>query len=143
MFNNVGRKLKDVASIFTFIGIAFSVILGILMIKPFGFLLAVLVIAVGCFASWISSIGMYAFGELVENSAIIASQYKSANVSGVHGTTTTAPTTKTTSNTAAPKVAITTSSTPRQGTIKTCPHCGEVVRTSVCGMCGNKNNLFG
>ena len=141
MFNNVGRKLKDIASAITFIGIAFSVILGILMIKPLGILFALLIIAVGSFISWISSIGIYAFGELVDNSTIIASHYKSADDSRAYNTATSAPTADT-SKTAVPKVGITLSSSTRQGTIKTCPHCGEVVRSGVCGMCGNKNNLF-
>lgn len=142
MFNNVGRKLKDIASVITYIGIALSVILGILMIKSIGFLLALLIIAVGSFISWISSIGIYAFGELVDNSTIIASHYKSADDSRVYSTATSAPTADT-SNTAASKVGIPLSSNPQQTTVKTCPHCGEVVRTGVCGMCGNKNNLFG
>ena len=141
MFNNVGRKLKDIASAITFIGIAFSVILGILMIKPLGILFALLIIAVGSFISWISSIGIYAFGELVDNSTIIASHYKSADDSRVYSTATSAPTADTPKTTAS-KAGITLSSSTRQGTIKTCPHCGEVVRSGVCGMCGNKNNLF-
>ena len=145
MFNNVGRKLKDIASAITFIGIAFSVILGILIIKSLeikslGFLFALLIIAVGSFISWISSIGIYAFGELVDNSTIIASHYKSAD-DRVYSTATSAPTADTPKTTAS-KAGITLSSSTRQGTIKTCPHCGEVVRTGVCGMCGNKNNLF-
>ena len=141
MFKNVGRKLKDIASVITYIGIAFSVILGILMIKPLGILFALLIIAVGSFISWISSIGIYAFGELVDNSTIIASHYKSADDSRVYSTATSAPTADTPKTTAS-KAGITLSSSTRQGTIKTCPHCGEVVRTGVCGMCGNKNNLF-
>ena len=141
MFNNVGRKLKDIASFITYIGIALSVILGILMIKSLGFLLALLIIAVGSFISWISSIGIYAFGELVDNSTIIASHYKSADDSSVYSTATSAPTADTPKTTAS-KAGITLSSSTRQGTIKTCPHCGEVVRSGVCGMCGNKNNLF-
>ena len=141
MFKNVGRKLKDIASVITYIGIAFSVILGILMIKPLGILFALLIIAVGSFISWISSIGIYAFGELVDNSTIIASHYKSADDSRVYSTATSAPTADTPKTTAS-KAGITLSSSTRQGTIKTCPHCGEVVRSGVCGMCGNKNNLF-
>ena len=147
MFNNVGRKLKDIASVITYIGIALSVILGILMIKSIGFLLALLIIAVGSFISWISSIGIYAFGELVDNSTIIASHYKNADDSRVYSTATSAPTADTSntaaSKTAASKVGIPLSSNPQQTTVKTCPHCGEVVRSEVCGMCGNKNNLFG
>ena len=71
MFDNIGSKIKNVTVVFTVIGMAVSVIAGIVVMlleKSFlNFLLGVIVIALGCFISWLTSLGMYGFGQLIEN----------------------------------------------------------------------------
>ena len=137
MFENVGGKLKAIASVFTFIGITASAILGILaMVNEEEFFAGLFIIAAGSFLSWISSLGLYAFGELVENSTIIATKI-SRMESYSHKT----------ESSAMPKSIPTKTTTVygnAQTTVnaKTCPHCGEKVTSNVCVMCGNRNNLF-
>ena len=143
MFNNVGRKLKAIAGIFAWVGIIASIVLGIVIIDALSFLVGLLVIAIGSLASWISSLGLYAFGELVDNSTIVANQYRES------GYEEKAPGFKETffpnfgANNTAPKSTVYGSSNQSStAPTKYCPHCGEAVRTSICGMCGQRNNLF-
>lgn len=82
MFTNIGGKIKTLAQVLTWIGIIASCLTGFVMIVTglyrsgyssgmlivMGFLIAI----VGSFISWISAFFTYGFGELVENSAIIA-----------------------------------------------------------------------
>ena len=82
MFNNVGGKLKTLAKVVAWIGMIASCMLGlgsIVLVRigvgafiPIGFLMGFLIMVIGFLISWLSSLGLYAFGELVENSAIIA-----------------------------------------------------------------------
>lgn len=73
MFENIGSKIKGLASFMCWIGIGVSIIGGIIMwntddLIGWGFVTMI----VGSFFSWISSVLLRGFGELVENSAIIA-----------------------------------------------------------------------
>ena len=79
MFNNIGTRLKTVAKIFCWIGIALSGISGIILITSglqaykgggINILIGLLVIILGSLFSWIGSLGLYGFGELIENSDI-------------------------------------------------------------------------
>ena len=76
MFNNVGKKIKGVASFFAWCGIIVSVIIGILMIRgsesKHTIILGVVVLAVGSIVSWLSSLLLYGFGELVDSAAKLA-----------------------------------------------------------------------
>ena len=67
MFDNIGSKLKMLASIFAWGGIISSAIAGLILLfmTP---LTAILVFVIGALTSWISSWALYAFGQLVENS---------------------------------------------------------------------------
>ena len=87
MFDNVGRKIKGLAKISCWIGIICSFIIGIAIVVimkgiddevgnvssvvSLGVLIAIVVIVIGSFWSWLVSLGIYGFGELVENSRII------------------------------------------------------------------------
>lgn len=71
MFDNVGGKIKVVAQFVTFIGIAASIVLFFIMtssgeaaIIALGFV----VLIFGSVSSWLSSLVLYGFGELVDNS---------------------------------------------------------------------------
>ena len=75
MFDNIGGKIKGVAKIITWMGIITSVISFLIILSTgddkligFGFIILI----VGCIVSWLSSLTLYGFGQLIENSAIIA-----------------------------------------------------------------------
>ena len=71
MFDNVGGKLKIVAKVCCWAGIALAVICGVAYgIVSKSFLLAVLTAVGGAIVFWVGSLEIYALGELVENSDI-------------------------------------------------------------------------
>ena len=69
MFANVGGKIKAVAQVLTWIGIIGSVIGGLSMMNA-NFIIGILTAVVGSLLSWVGSLALYGFGELVENSDI-------------------------------------------------------------------------
>jgi len=78
MFDNVGGKIKSLAKVFCWLGIFVSIIVGIAMIlismnsyngEIFS-LIGVVIIILGSILSWIGSLLIYGFGELVQNSCI-------------------------------------------------------------------------
>ena len=74
MFNNIGSKIKMVAKVECWIGILSSFVTGISLIskdEDFGFI-GFLVIVIGSLTSWLGSFLIYGFGQLVENSDILA-----------------------------------------------------------------------
>ena len=76
MFSNVGSKLKVFAKITAWIGIVICVIYGFVMLVSMEgmALIGLLIMTVGSLVAWISSLVLYGFGELVENSSIIANK---------------------------------------------------------------------
>lgn len=79
MFDNVGGKIKGVAAIVTWLGIISSVILFFVILLPAieaekaGMIaLSFIILVIGCLISWLSSIVFYGFGQIIENSDIIA-----------------------------------------------------------------------
>ena len=72
MFENVGGKLKGLAKVICWVGIIGSVIGGIAIMTQGKAMIAVGigVAAGGALASWVGSLGLYGFGEIVENSDI-------------------------------------------------------------------------
>ncbi len=86
MFNNIGGKIKILAKIICWFGIALSLIFGILMIaagnnttmtyngqnvQTSGLVAGIVTIVIGCLGSWIGSFFAYGFGELIENTEAI------------------------------------------------------------------------
>lgn len=73
MFNNIGGKIKDLASAMAIIGIIASFVLGFVLFGidddmiPVG----IVIIVVGSLISWIGSFLLYGFGELIEKTCII------------------------------------------------------------------------
>jgi len=67
MFSNIGGKIKSVATAVCWIGIIASVLTGIVMLAQgdegilFGFITA----GLGALVSWVSSLFLYGFGELI------------------------------------------------------------------------------
>ncbi len=73
MFNNIGNKIKGLASIITWIGIIISAVLGIALMylsHEFAFM-GLCVFLVGALMSWICSSLFYGFGELIERTCRI------------------------------------------------------------------------
>ena len=79
MFARIGKKIKIVATVMFYVLAVASVIGGFYVIFNFGslvgtgnaILLGILIALLGCLIAWISSLMLYGYGELVDNSAII------------------------------------------------------------------------
>lgn len=72
MFTNIGGKIKTLTKVICWIGIAASVIGGVVCMADDEVLLGLAVIVGGALASWLGSFFTYGFGELVENVTVIA-----------------------------------------------------------------------
>ena len=76
MFKNIGGKIKGLAKVICGVGMAISVFVGLGMIctgcngAMVGMGFAVML--VGPLVSWIGSFFVYGFGELIENTTVIA-----------------------------------------------------------------------
>ena len=78
MFDNIGRKIKTIAKIGCWIGVAASVILGpALMGSNEG--MAFVIMVIGSLSSWIGSWSLYGFGELIEKTTEIAENTRCSN----------------------------------------------------------------
>lgn len=80
MFNNIGAKIKFLATILYYVGTGISILIGLIMIfnglsdieyNGYFIFLGLLTGVIGWLLSWVSVIILYGFGELVENSAKI------------------------------------------------------------------------
>ena len=79
MFTKIGKKIKTVATVLFYVLAVSSVIGAFYVIFNFGkivgtgnaILLGVLIALLGCLVAWLSSITLYGYGELVDNSEII------------------------------------------------------------------------
>ena len=77
MYKNIGQRIKELAQLNAGIGIAVSIVIGVKFIfsgieNAPEIVLGVLIILLGSFLSWISSFVLYGFGQLVDNSDLIA-----------------------------------------------------------------------
>ena len=78
MFHNIGGKIKTLAVVITVIGIVASVLAGVIVMGGRGYppaagiLFGLLTIIGGCLVSWIGSFLIYGFGQLIENTDILA-----------------------------------------------------------------------
>jgi len=68
MFDDIGNKIKKLAKILTWVGIALSIVIGI-MIWSQSFIWGLITMILGALASWVGSFILYGFGELIENTA--------------------------------------------------------------------------
>lgn len=86
MFDNIGKKIKILAYVLTWVGIIASVITGIAMMNSFDSTvrtIGLIVLIVGSLLSWASSFIIYGFGQLIENTDIIAGRNKSSDSKNV------------------------------------------------------------
>lgn len=76
MFENIGNKIKTLAKVLCWIGIIVSVVVAIVLFASDDDLVGIgfLVLIGGSLISWIASFVLFGFGQLVENSDIIAEQ---------------------------------------------------------------------
>lgn len=79
MYTNVGKKIKRLARVVAVIGIVISVISGISMIYT-SFLSALIIAAIGSLFSWLSTLVLYGFGELIENVSDVKRAIMNGNV---------------------------------------------------------------
>ena len=68
MFSNIGSKIKALAAVISFLGIAASVIYGGVVAYKEQTLYGVLIIIVGSLVSWLSCLTLYGLGQLIDNS---------------------------------------------------------------------------
>lgn len=73
MFNNIGGKIKSLASFVCWLGIIATVIGGIILMLTDEdlILIGLLVMIAGSIGSWVGSFLLYGFGQLVHNSDIL------------------------------------------------------------------------
>lgn len=87
MYSNIGKKIQKLAMVCAILGIIASIAIGSVLIKMsdggyyFGtnetlLTIGIVVIVLGSILSWVLSFVLYGFGRLVENSDIIARQYR-------------------------------------------------------------------
>ena len=74
MFDNIGGKIKTLAMVVTWVGIIASVLSSFifLVIDDDMFIIGGVVAVFGSLLSWASSLVLYGFGQLIENTDIIA-----------------------------------------------------------------------
>lgn len=79
MFKNIGKKIMILAKVICFLGIGVSVLWGIIYLLSERLYLehiviALIIIASGALVSWLSSIFIYGFGELIDKTAEISNK---------------------------------------------------------------------
>ena len=144
MYENIGQKLKTLAIVEAVIVSVASIVSGIILTFYDDFILVgILTATVGTLLAWVSSWVLYAIGETAENVAEIKRMLKSRQNASTQG----APSSASSANKQSSANTVETRSKVLGGAsssdkTKLCPHCGEVVKTNTCAMCGKKNNLF-
>ena len=74
-FENIGGKIKTLAQVVAILGVIVSVIAGLFVLDDSA-LYGVLIAFVGSVLSWISSLFIYGFGELIDKTTEIAKNTK-------------------------------------------------------------------
>ena len=72
MFDNIGEKIKSLATIITIIGIVISIIVSICLFVEKAVLIGLVVLFCGCLFSWLGMFLLYGFGELIIQTTNIA-----------------------------------------------------------------------
>ena len=143
MFNNIGKKIKSLTNALTIVQIVIWVIVGIVLACFKMALIGLLVAGVGSGLAWLSSLLLYAFGELVDNSTKIANSLGSINVNG--NTSVDSPVVKNTISSPAPTHSptkfenITVDEKPSVSDYY-CHNCGGKMKHGAryCNLCGSK-----
>ncbi len=69
MFDNIGKKIKALAAVMAGVGIAVSVISGMVLMANDEEITGIIVLIIGSLLSWTSCFCLFGFGDLVDNSA--------------------------------------------------------------------------
>lgn len=84
MFNNIGKKIKKIATVFCYLGIIVSWLGGVVALlriaiisgdaegAAVGLLCGAVIIGLGSLSAWLGSIGIYGFGELIDKTVATA-----------------------------------------------------------------------
>ena len=73
MYNNIGNKIKTLATVIGFVGMIISLLSGIALILRHDFIIGVVVAVIGSLLSWISTFVLYGYGWMIENTdALVA-----------------------------------------------------------------------
>ncbi len=94
MFTNVGRKIKLLAKVVFWLGVVATVLMMLeyavfLPQRYFGtndatdILRAIVILVIGFFGAWASALLIYGFGEIVENSTLMANNVKPTNTTNM------------------------------------------------------------
>lgn len=65
MLDNIGEKIKKLATIVTYVGIISSFICGISLFGKISWFFAILLTGIGLLSTWISWLLLYGFGDLI------------------------------------------------------------------------------
>ena len=129
MYEHIGRKIKSVAEWLNVLGVFVSVLLGVIIIgyNEDSFLLGLLVMGVGAIISWLSTLLLCGFGQLVEDTQTIREAITNGNAIGTAHTAASSPSEEKNRETA-------------ERTDATCANCGaERADNAVfCTSCGQK-----
>lgn len=120
MFQNAGKKLMGIAKLVFFFYVLVGIIMGIVMMVKVNVLVGLLMIVVGIVSGWLSTIMLYAFGELCANVYAMTTQVTGS-----------APN-------YAPPAAAPQMGAPAQQASTFCPQCGQPMQPGAasCGNCG-------
>ncbi len=105
MYNNIGKKIKTVAKAAGYVGTIVSMIVGYITLPYGGFLIFIF----GPIVSWLSTFLIYGFGQLIENTDVLAAQVRNQNFENDEKNDTSA---------------------------RYCQKCGKVVTSDICPYCG-------
>ena len=73
MFNNIGKKLMNLAKVLFWVIAIAALIAGILSMR-YNDLLGILILIGGFITAWLSNLGLYAFGQIVDDTHAIREQ---------------------------------------------------------------------
>ena len=78
MYDNVGGKIKGIAKAVAVIGIIASVLAGagLALEDEDAIIFGLLIMILGSFVSWVSTLTLYGFGQLIENTDKLVEQNK-------------------------------------------------------------------
>lgn len=151
MFDNIGNKIKSVASFICVVNIIVDCILGLFLIFSGGVLLGLFLIVIGALISWVNSFLLYGFGELIATTQannrileqIMNNLQETKSISSIS------------TESAEPSVVISTESeempahnevvdVDRSGNTLRCPKCGLIQQSNrtICWNCGARFSDF-
>lgn len=137
MFSNSGSKVKTLALVQTWIGIAASIIGGIVLMSLDQSLLGFLTMVFGAFLSWLTALALYAIGEAADcaakaekNAALAVAMLKAIYPEAARTVDTVQPHFSVAAPMPAPMSA------PIAPSKHFCPHCGTPISSYPCSNCG-------